>query len=331
MHWIIHCVGVYGGTFSGKKSLLCVPVVELVGHICSFEGCIPDPKHIKVILDWQTPTSVTEVCSFLGTAGVMRVFMKGFASIACPLVKLTEKDATFEWFKDPHQILMDTLKDCFANSAALCPIDYICGRIVYLSINSSYIAVGYILSQLGEDGCHYLARFGSIPWNKTEANYSQPKIELYSLAASVLATPLLARLPYHNSALLGQAWVDELLFSTAQSSIHTSSTCLEHWMVCMLKHVLLRWRLLWRNRKGTISQNCLAACDFNMMFLYILSGWDGSANNATMYHDACTSTFAVPLGRQYLADTCFGACAKLLVPYRLTRYHLAEWGRSSIW
>jgi hypothetical protein len=181
MHRIIHRVGVYGGTFSGKKSWLCVPVVELVGHICSFEGRIPDPKRIKVILDWPTPTSVTEVRSFLGTAGVMRVFIKGFASVARPLVKLTEKDATFEWFEDPHQISMDTLKDRFANLAALRPIDYICGRIVYLSIDSSYIAVGYILSQLGEDGRRYPARFGSIPWNKTEANYSQPKIELYGL------------------------------------------------------------------------------------------------------------------------------------------------------
>jgi hypothetical protein len=111
----------------------------------------------------------------------MRVFIKGFASIARPLIKLTEKDAIFEWLKDPHQISMDTLKDCFATSAALCPIDYICGRTVYLSVDSSYTAVGYILAQLGEDGRRYPAQFGSIPWNKTEANYSQPKIELYGL------------------------------------------------------------------------------------------------------------------------------------------------------
>jgi hypothetical protein len=34
MHQNIHCIGVYGGMFSSKKLMLCVPVVELVGHHC---------------------------------------------------------------------------------------------------------------------------------------------------------------------------------------------------------------------------------------------------------------------------------------------------------
>ncbi|XP_023636070.1 uncharacterized protein LOC111829985 [Capsella rubella] len=33
----------------------------------------------------------------------------------------------------------------------------------------------------------------------------------------------------------------------------------------------------YRNRKGKLSQNVLAACNFNLEFTYILSGWEGSA------------------------------------------------------
>ena len=35
----------------------------------------------------------------------------------------------------------------------------------------------------------------------------------------------------------------------------------------------------YRNRKGGISQNVLAACTFDMKFCYILSGWEGSATD----------------------------------------------------
>jgi hypothetical protein len=150
-------------------------------YICLFKGCIPDIKCIKVVLDWPTPASVMDVCSFLSTAGVMQVSTKGFALIAHLLIKLTKKDALFEWSEDPHQISMDTLKDHFATPAALCPINYICGHPVYLYIDSLCIAVGFILAQLGEDGWRYPAQFRSILWNKTKANYSQPKIKLYGL------------------------------------------------------------------------------------------------------------------------------------------------------
>jgi len=39
------------------------------------------------------------------------------------------------------------------------------------------------------------------------------------------------------------------------------------------------WATFW-NRKGFISQNCLFTCDFNMLFTYALTGWEGSATDA---------------------------------------------------
>jgi hypothetical protein len=86
-------------------------------------------------------------------------------------------------------------------------------------------------------------------------------------------------------------------------------------------------RALARNRKGEITQNCLAACGFDMLFYYIQSGWDGSVNNARMYMDARTSDLRIPPGRRYLADAGFAMCDTLFIPYRGVRYHLAEWGR----
>ncbi|KAL5804497.1 hypothetical protein ACOSQ3_031297 [Xanthoceras sorbifolium] len=41
----------------------------------------------------------------------------------------------------------------------------------------------------------------------------------------------------------------------------------------------------YRNRHGTISQNVLAACNFDLKFIYVLSGWEGSAHDSKVLSD----------------------------------------------
>lgn len=82
---------------------------------------------------------------------------------------------------------MQQLKDAIISSPALIPIDYISSRPVFLSIDSSWRAVGWILSQECEDGQRRPSRFGSISWNDRETRYSQPKIELYGLFRTLRA------------------------------------------------------------------------------------------------------------------------------------------------
>ena len=84
-----------------------------------------------------------------------------------------------------------------------------------------------------------------------------------------------------------------------------------------------------RNRKGQLTQNCLAACSFDLRFMYFLSGWEGSAHDSTVFHDARRVDFYIPNGRYYLAGAGFASSDALLVPYRNVRYHLSEWGRAS--
>lgn len=62
----------------------------------------------------------------------------------------------------------------------------------------------------------------------------------------------------------------------------------------------------------------------------MLSGFQGSAADARVYHVARLSDFTIPPGKLYLADAGFAACDELLVPYRGVRYHLAEWDRAGL-
>ena len=56
-----------------------------------------DPSKVDVMLQWETPKSVTEIRSFLGLAGYYRRFIKGFSKLALPLTKLTCKGKAFVW------------------------------------------------------------------------------------------------------------------------------------------------------------------------------------------------------------------------------------------
>ena len=87
-------------------------------------------------------------------------------------------------------------------------------------------------------------------------------------------------------------------------------------------------RAPYRNRKGVVSQNVLAACSFEFKFVYILSGWEGSASDSLVYQDARTTDFQVPDRKYYLADAGYPNSDSLLAPYRGVRYHLKEWGNS---
>ena len=71
--------------------------VKFLGHVVSQGGISVAPSKVKAVLNWEQPTTVTEVRSFLGLAEYYRWFIKNFSQIALPLTKLTKKYAPFEW------------------------------------------------------------------------------------------------------------------------------------------------------------------------------------------------------------------------------------------
>ncbi|KAJ4789873.1 nuclease [Rhynchospora pubera] len=86
-----------------------------------------------------------------------------------------------------------------------------------------------------------------------------------------------------------------------------------------------------RNRKGFISQNVLAACSFDMLFQYVAIGWEGSASDMRVLRWAVEEGgFDVPNGRYYLADSGYANTSKFICPFRNHNYHLAQFNRQPI-
>lgn len=180
-----------GGTFSGYKSVLCTPEITVLGHRCMYDGRLPDQSRVAAISNWSDCEDLSDVRSFLGTIGVCRVFIRNFAHRAHALVKLTRKQHPFEWGPE-QKAAQEDLKTALLTSPALRPLDYTSGAPIILSVDTSYIAIGHILSQCDSNNpkIRYFSRFGSITLNEREARFSQPKLELYGLYRAVRALRL---------------------------------------------------------------------------------------------------------------------------------------------
>jgi hypothetical protein len=71
--------------------------VSFLGHVILEGGISVDPSKIEDVLRWNTPTSVSNIYSFLGLVGYYRRFIEGFCKISKPMTELLGKDKKFEW------------------------------------------------------------------------------------------------------------------------------------------------------------------------------------------------------------------------------------------
>lgn len=63
-------------------------------------------------------------------------------------------------------------------------------------------------------------------------------------------------------------------------------------------------KVRYRSRKGEIATNVLGVCSYDMQFLYVLLGWEGSASDSRVLRDAISrpNRLRVPMGSYYLVD-----------------------------
>ncbi|KAL0435753.1 UNVERIFIED_CONTAM: hypothetical protein Sradi_0283200 [Sesamum radiatum] len=76
----------------------------------------------------------------------------------------------------------------------------------------------------------------------------------------------------------------------------------------------------YRTRKGDIAVNVLGVCNPNMQFIFVLSGWEGSAADSRVLRDAINRPhgLCVPTENYYLCDNGYANAEGFLTPYRGT-------------
>ena len=144
--------------------------VGFLGHVLTEEGLSVDPAKIEAVTEWQSPSNVKEVRSFLGLAGYYRKFVEGFSSIARPMTQLLKKDKKFEWTLKCEESFQE-LKKRLTTTPVLATPDIHKEFVIYCDVSRT--GLGGVLMQEGRVVA-YLSR----QLRPHEENYATHDLEL---------------------------------------------------------------------------------------------------------------------------------------------------------
>ncbi|KAL0534283.1 hypothetical protein IC582_028572 [Cucumis melo] len=122
--------------------------VSFLGHVVSKARVSVNPAKIEAVTSWTRPSTVSEVCSFLGLAGYYRWFVENFSRIATPLTQLTRKGAPFVWSKACEDSFQN-LKPKLVTAPVLTVPDGSGSFVIYS--DASKKGLGCVLMQQGKD------------------------------------------------------------------------------------------------------------------------------------------------------------------------------------
>ena len=171
-----------GLKYRPSKSQLCKKEILYLGHIISGNGIAVAPHNVAKIMDFPSPKNRTEVKRLLGLFGYYRIFIKGFAKIATPLIKLTSNDVPFDWSPACEQAAQ-TLKERITSAPILAFPDI--EKTFTLTTDASATATGAVLSQRQDDGKEHPVSFYSKTLDTTQRKWDSCEQELFAIVAAV--------------------------------------------------------------------------------------------------------------------------------------------------
>lgn len=163
--------------------------VQYLGHVVSAAGVSTDPKKIATVADWVTPSTVSELRSFLGFASYYRRFVEGFAKLASPLHKVVADLTGKRNRRGQGVALRDAwtpqcehsfrqLKEKLVSSPVLAYANFDLPFI--LEVDASHDGLEAVLSQ-EQDGKVRPIAYASRSLHPAEKNYSSMKLEFLAM------------------------------------------------------------------------------------------------------------------------------------------------------
>jgi len=151
--------------------------VEYLGHYISDQGISVDERKVVAIKNWNIPTNLTELRSFLGLANYYRKFVLNYSTIASPLTQLLHKDQPYVW-GELQQVAFNEIKERLTST----PVLLIPNPELPFTVttDASDLAIGAVLSQNQGKGDQPIA-YESRKLTSAEKNYPVHEKQLYML------------------------------------------------------------------------------------------------------------------------------------------------------
>jgi len=184
-----------------SKCVLFKTEIDFLGHVISEKGIQPMPQKLQVIKDWPTPHCLRDVRAFVGLCSYYRRYIKGFASLAEPLTRLSKKGTQFLWTEQAETAFAN-LKEALLSASTLsfphpdlpCIVDS----------DASDVQAGGVLSQV-IDGEERPIAFFSRVLNGAQRNYCPTRRELLAVVMSLqhfrhylLGSKIMLRTDHHS-------------------------------------------------------------------------------------------------------------------------------------
>ncbi|GJP84837.1 hypothetical protein CLOP_g14887 [Closterium sp. NIES-67] len=138
----------------GSKYEFLKHELEFLGHVISTEGIRIDPKKLWAIQEWQPPTNLQQLQSFLGFVNYVRRFIPNMAGLTGPLTDLLQKGTFYEW-GEKQQAAFEALKNHLMSPPVLRIADP--ERSFEVITDASDIAIGAVLMQVFGNGLQPIA------------------------------------------------------------------------------------------------------------------------------------------------------------------------------
>ena len=142
--------------------------VEYLGLVVKDGEVLMDPTKLKAVKQWEPPTSVKVVRSFIGFCNFYWKFIPNFSALTHPLHDLTKKGVTFQWGKEQSNMFVK-LKEIFLSVPVIKMLDMT--KHFFLMTDASLMASGGVLIQKDSNGDYHPCAYHSATFSPAERNY----------------------------------------------------------------------------------------------------------------------------------------------------------------
>ena len=166
-----------------EKSKFGLSHVQYLGFQFSEQGISMDKNKIAAVQTYPRPTSAKQLRSYLGLTNFWKRFICSYSAITQPLRKLLQNNVKFEWGQEQEQAFNE-LKSRLCSSPILAFPNL--NKPFVITTDACRSGLGYILSQLDDEGRERVISYNGRATKPYEKNYTASDLKMAAIMQALI-------------------------------------------------------------------------------------------------------------------------------------------------